>query len=174
MSEIKREKRHWDVRSVDGKTEISLTPVFEIKAPEGGDVDVNQKEVECRFIEVEIKSEGKVTSTFTMNYLDYFLFAYMTASEELRQQLQMRYERKTGSVPYEVTFSLSPEEKTTGVAKRLITLTVDEITMAIARAEARLMTGKVRPENLEMYMARKTGKLGNAAPDPGHYTHKKQ
>ncbi len=169
MSEIKREKRHWDVRSVDGKTEIGFTPIFEIKAPENGDIDVEQKEVECRYIEVEIKKEGKVVHTFTMNYLDYFMFAYMTANEELRQQLQMRYERQAGQVPYEVTFSLSPEEKETGIAKRLISLTVDEITMAIARAQARMMSGKAHLENLQTYMARKTGKIK----DPGHYTHKK-
>jgi hypothetical protein len=173
MKEVKREKRHWDVRSVDGKTEISLNPVFYISAPENGDVDVEQKEIECRFIEIEIKHEGKVVHSFTMNYLDYFMFAYMTANEELRQQLQMRYERKAGSIPYEVTFSLSPEEKTSGVAKRLITLTVDEITMAIARSEARLLSGKMTPETLETYVARKTGKTGNMR-DPGHYTHKKQ
>lgn len=168
MSEYKREKRNWKVRDVSGKTNIAFTPVFEIKAPENGDVDVEQKEVECRYVDIEIEQDGKKTE-LTMNYLDMFMFIYMCANEELRQQLQMRYERKAGQIPYEVTFSLSEEEKKSGVAKRLITLNVDEITMAIARAEARLMSGKARMETLEGYVARKTGKIK----DPGHYTHKK-
>lgn len=171
MSEIKHEKRHWNVRSPDGKTEISFNPVFYIKTPDDT-IDIENKEVECRFVDIEIKHEGKEKHKFTMNYLDFFLFSYMCATEELRQQLQMRYERQAGSVPYEVTFSLSEEEKKSGVAKRLITLTVDEITMAVARAEARLLSGKMTPETLEMYIARKTGKTGNMK-DPGHYTNKR-
>lgn len=170
MSETKREKRNWKVRDISGKIKVAFTPVFEIKSPESGDIDVEQKEVECRYVEIEIKDDKGKETTLSMNYLDMFMFIYMCANEELRQQLQMRYERKAGAIPYEVTFSLSQEEKTTGVAKRLITLNVDDITMAIARAEARLMSGKATPEFLETYMARKTGKIK----DPGHYTHKRQ
>lgn len=168
MSEIKREKRNWKVRDVSGKINVAFTPVFEIKSPASGDIDVEQKEVECRYVEIQIEENGKKTE-LTMNYLDMFMFIYMCANEELRQQLQMRYERQAGQIPYEVTFSLSPEEKSSGIAKRLISLTVDEITMAIARSEARLLSGKMKPEHLEVYMARKTGKIK----DPGHYTHKR-
>lgn len=167
MSEIK--KKHWEVRSIDRKTEISLNPVFMLVKPDGQDIDPEAKEIECRYIEVEIKHEGNIKHSFVMNYLDIFMFIYMCANEELRQQLQMRYERKSGQIPYEVTFSLSEEEKNSGIAKRLITLTVDEITMAIARAEARLLSGKAIPETLQSYVARKSGRIK----DPGHYTNKR-
>lgn len=164
------ERKVWKVRTVDQQTEITFSPVFEIKAPEGGDIDPETKEVECRFVDIQFKDNKGKVNDLRMNYLDFFMFSYMCANEELRQQLQMRYERKAGQIPYEVTFSLSTEEKQIGIAKRLITLTVDEITMAIARSEARTLMGKNKPEFVEQYIARKTkpNKL-----DPGRYTNNK-
>jgi len=153
MSDKQTERKHWGFHTPAGDS-IHLYPVFETTRPDDGMVDVGSKEVECRWVDVEIKTvDGKETK-FRSNYLDLFMFVYMCANEELRQQLQMRYERQASNIPYEVTFSLSAEEKASGKAKRLITLTVDEITMAIARAQARQVAG-AKPEFLEQYMDRK-------------------
>lgn len=169
MSELKKERKVWSVRTADKKTQIVFSPMFEIKTP-GIDIDVTEKEVECRFVDIEFNDDKGKEHKLTMNYLDLFMFAYMCATEELRQQLQMRYERQAGSIPYEVTFSLSPEEKQSGIAKRLITLTVDEITMAIARAGANQILHKVKPESIESYIHRKKKQTMS---DPGHYTNMK-
>jgi hypothetical protein len=164
-------KKHWRVGSADKLTQLDFQPIFDVATPpEGQDIDPNSKEVECRFVDMTIKAKDGKQMNVRMNYLDMFMFVYMCADEELRQQLQMRYERQAGQIPYEVTFSLNEDEKKTGIAKRLITLTVDEITMAIARSEARLLMGKSKPEFIEQYIARKTKK--NPL-DPGHYTNKK-
>jgi len=153
MSDNKTERKHWGFHTPEGDF-VQFFPIFEVKVPANGQVDPINKEVECTWVDIKItKKDGTVTELHS-NYLDLFMFSYMCANEELRQQLQMRYERQAGSIPYEVTFSLSPEEIANRKATRLITLTVDEITMAIARAQARQIAG-ARPEFLEQYIERK-------------------
>lgn len=154
MSETEQERKHWSFHTPEGDL-IHLYPLFEIITPDTGVVDVQNKEVECRWVDIEITKVGQTKPVrIHSNYLDLFMFVYMCANEELRQQLQMRYERQASQIPYEVTFALSQEEKESGKAKRLITLTVDEITMAIARSQAAHIAGK-NPEFIEQYIARK-------------------
>lgn len=153
MSDKQIERKQWGFHTPNGDS-VHLFPVFETSVPADGQVDISGKEVECRWVDIEIKTRDGKEVSLRSNYLDLFMFVYMCANEELRQQLQMRYERQASQIPYEVTFSLSDAEKTSGVARRLITLSVDEITMAIARSQAALVAGKQKPEFLEQYIER--------------------
>lgn len=154
QSEI--EKKKWKVRTTDQTREISFFPTFEVNKKEGETIGVaSDKDVECRFVDIEISDEAGGKISMRMNFLDLYMFVYFIANEELRQSLQMRYERKVTQIPYEVTFKLDPEEKERGMAKRLITLGVDEITMAIARSEAQLLKGKITRGSVEEFVHRK-------------------
>jgi len=159
MSDI--EKKSWKVRTADGKKELEFLPIFQITELKDGTAYSGglSKEVECRLVDMKVPDDkGKITQ-FQMNFADLFLFVYTCAEEELRQQLQMRYERQAVNIPYEVTFKLDEQEKERGMAKRLITLTVDEITLAVARAGANKLLKTLKPESTEEYVAKKMAEL---------------
>lgn len=126
----KKHKKKWNLKSLEGKV-FNFYPVWGIKDIPEGQINVNDKDVEC--VQVILEYDGK---QHTFNYLDLFMFMYFTANEELRQNLIARQERKVHEIPYDVSFNLSEDEKQAGKAKRRITLTVDELTMAVARNEA--------------------------------------
>lgn len=126
-TDTKRVKKYWSIGSKEGK-KLEFFPIFEINQDTG--------DSEARYIELRFEDEKGDKKTFTFNWLDIYMFIYFTANEELRRNLAMRYERKVNYIPYDVTVQCTPEEKTTGIAKRRIELPVDELTMAIARNEA--------------------------------------
>lgn len=158
MSE--NEQKKWKVRTADKTKELSFLPMFETKQLSAGQgYNSTDKDVECLFVDLQLTDDKGQNIEMRLNFLDLYMFVYFVANEELRQSLQLRYERQASQIPYEVTFSLSPEEKQSGVAKRLITLTVDEIAMAIARAQAREISGKKSPHrSIEEYMFAKRAK----------------
>lgn len=150
MSET--EKKRWKVRTVDKSREISFFPVFEINALPDKQISLaTDKEVECKFVDVELKDDSGSNISMRLGFQELFMFVYYCANEELRQQMQLRYERQVSQIPYEVTFKLTPEETEKGMAKRLIQLPVDEITMAIARSEAQLLKGKATLGSIEQW-----------------------
>lgn len=155
-------KRGWKVRTANRDRELTFYPIFEVKElPPGVEYSGGQtKEVECRFVEIEIpRKKGGDAELLRMSFTDLYLFVYTIAEEELRQQLQMRWERQSVNIPYEVTFKLDDEEIQRKMAKRLITLTVDEITLAIARAGANKLMKALKPESTEEYVAKKMQQL---------------
>lgn len=128
MSKI--EQKYWKLKSAQGKA-FEFFPVFE--------VDDKQQELKVECKKIDIKVDGKI---YTFDFANLYQFIYFIANEELRRSLLLRYERKVNYIPYEVTFKLTEQEKQTGIAQRHIELTVDEITMAIARNEAlKIKTG---------------------------------
>lgn len=134
-------KKRWQVRTINDKTNVEFFPVFEAKQAEDGKTvhdiaSYDGKDVECTRIEVTVKDKKGKDRTLIFNFLDLYMFIYFVASEELRQNLQQRYEREVNYIPYDVTFRIDKEEAQKGVAKRRIELPVDELTMAIARNEA--------------------------------------
>ncbi len=155
MSDTEIEKKKWKVRTADQTKEMSFFPVFEINVPDGEIVKATDKEVECRYVDIEFTDDKGATASMRMNFMDLYMFVYYVANEELRQQLLMRYERKINYIPYEVTFKIDKEEAGLGVAKRLIKLPVDDIMMAMARAGFNAMAGTIKPETVEQYFARK-------------------
>lgn len=104
--------------------DITLQPVFKINEKQG----VEHKEVECRQIIMEIGSERHI-----IDFQAFFMFCYFCCSEELRQQLALKYERQINYIPYEVSFKLEESERTKPIVKRRIELPVDEISMAFAK-----------------------------------------
>jgi hypothetical protein len=155
------EKKSWKVRDASGKKELQFLPIFEIKQiVDGTQYSGGQdKEIECRLIDIIIPDDKGNSVQFQMNFSDLYMFVYMCAEEELRQQLQMRWERQSVNIPYEVTFKLSADEIEQKMAKRLITLTVDEITLAIARAGANKLLKGLKPESVEEYVYKKMQQL---------------
>ena len=158
MNESEIEKKKWKVRTADKTKEISFFPTFEVRKMEKDEIHIaTAKDVECTFVDLEFTDDnnpdGKVE--MRMNFLDLYMFVYFIANEELRQSLQMRYERKMTQIPYEVTFKLDAEEKERGMAKRTITLGVDEIAMAMARSEAQLLKGKITRGSVEEFIHKK-------------------
>ena len=155
-------KKGWKVRTANRDRELTFYPIFEVKQlPEGLMLAGGQnKEVECRYVEIHIpRKKGGDDEILRLNFTDLYLFVYTCAEEELRQQLQMRWERQSVNIPYEVTFKLDEEEIQRKMAKRLITLTVDEITLAIARAGANKLMKALKPESTEEYVAKKMQQL---------------
>ena len=156
MSEIETKK--WKVRTADQTKEISFFPTFEVNTIDKDETHIaTDKDVECRWVDIEISDESEVggKTSMRMNFLDLYLFVYYIANEELRQSLQMRFERQVVNIPYEVTFKIDAQEKESGMAKRLITLGVDEITMAIARSEALALKGKITRGSVEEFVHKK-------------------
>lgn len=125
-------KKQWKLKSKEGEV-FEFYPIWAIKEVPEGQINVNDKEVECVAIELQY---GKEKKKATFNYLDIFMFMYFTANEEVRRNLIARQERKVHEIPYDVSFTLTKEEQKRGSAKRRITLTVDELTMAVAKNEA--------------------------------------
>lgn len=153
------ETKHWEVRDFSGKT-ITFFPVFTIQDFEAGKITVaTDKEVECKEVKIRISDEktGK-DQDFNLGFQELFMFVYYCANEEIRRALQLKQERKITNIPYEVTFKLSKDEIQAGMAKRLISLPVDEITMAIARSSAQLMAGKATLGTIETWFADKRRK----------------
>lgn len=153
MSETKAKKK-WTTRTKLNEV-VSFYPVFLINVdPEGvssaGVPTATDKDIECRFVEMTFTEKNGKERVLTFNFLDFFTFVYFVANEELRQQLQLRYERTINYLPYDVTFNLDAEEKISGVARRRIELPVDEITMAIARNEALKMQGMKTKMNMRV------------------------
>lgn len=107
------------------------------------------KEVECTMINVKMVDKKGKETIMDLGFQEIFMFIYYCCNEELRQALQLRQERKITELPYEVTFKLDKGEIEAGMAKRLIKLPVDEITMAAARANAQLIKGTANLETLE-------------------------
>lgn len=70
------------------------------------------------------------------DWMNIYMFAYYTATEELRQQLATRYERKANFIPYDVKIPVTKADLAAGFVARRVQLPVDELTMAIAREEA--------------------------------------
>lgn len=154
MSEIERKK--WSVRTVDQSKEISLFPVFETNLLPDQKVSLaTDKEVECKFVDIELKDNSNQLISMRLGFQELFMFVYYVANEELRQQLQLRYERQISHIPYELTFKLDKEEIQAGMAKRLVQLPVDEITMAIARSEAQALQGKATLGSIEQWFHNK-------------------
>lgn len=152
MSETKKKK--WGVRTINSGEMVKFDPIFDIAKKEGdltstGVPSLSDQDIECKFVEMTIKDKDGKEKLFVFNYLDIYMFIYFCANEELRQQLQQRYERVVHQIPYDVTFKMTDEEKKLGEAKRRIELPVDELIMAIARNEALKMRGMpVLPNNL--------------------------
>lgn len=162
-------KKRWKLRSINDKTEVEFYPVFELTQSEDGKTTFDvasmaDKDVECTRIEVSIPDGKGGRKELVFNYLDLFMFVYFCANEELRQQLQMRYERQVNYIPYNVTFNLDAEEKQSGTARRRIELPIDELTMAIARDEAMRIRGMpVRP-NMPTVMTPKGPQITSKLP----------
>lgn len=154
MSDI--EKKKWKVRTSDNSREISFFPVFEVNKLAPGETKIaGNKEVECKFIDVEMNDNEGRKVEMRLGFQELYMFIYYCANEELRQQLMLRYERHITNIPYEVSFTIDEEEKAKGIAKRLITLPVDEITMAIARSEAQALEGRATLGSIEEWFHKK-------------------
>lgn len=155
MSET--ESKHWDVHDFSGK-KISFFPVFTVQDFKPGEIKLaTNKEVECKEVKIRISDEktGK-DQDFNLGFQELFMFVYYISNEELRRNLQLRQQRNISHIPYEVTFKLDSNEIKAQMAKRLIRLPVDDITMAIARSSAQLIEGKANlKETVESYFARK-------------------
>ena len=131
-------KNKWTIKAGNGK-KVEFEPVFKVyenPTQEG-------KDVECSDIVMRIDDKE-----YVFNFINIFQFIYFVANEELRQQLQTRYQRRINRIPYDVTFKLSKDEIDAGMAKRRIDLPIDEITMAIARNEAWKLMPKVAIQTL--------------------------
>ena len=156
MSEIKADK-DWHIRASDG-VEISLRPIFVIREMAPGQVQMaTDKDVECTMVHLEMRKEGKEALVMDLGFQELFMFVYFCANEELRQALQLRYERKITEIPYEVTFKLDKGEIDAGMAKRLIKLPVDEITMATVRADAQLSAGRANLDSINEWFRKRVG-----------------
>ena len=154
MSETIQKK--WTVRTIDKSKEISFLPTFVVKALPDQQISLaTDKEVECTVVDIELKDDKGKTISMRMGFQELFMFVYYCANEELRQQLQLRYERQISHIPYELTFKLDAEEIQKGMAKRLVKLPVDEITMAMVRSEAQMLAGKVDTRTIEQWFADK-------------------
>lgn len=156
------ETKRWRITASDG-VEVSFYPVFVTRDVKEGFTDGgSEKEVECTMIHMSMKNiHTGVVMEMDVAYQELFMFMYFCGNEEIRRQLQLRQEKKISHVPYEVTFKLTPEEVDAKMAKRLIRLPVDELTMAIARSDAQLMAGKATLGTLEEWFRKKAGKGRN-------------
>lgn len=149
------ETKKWRVKGSDG-IEIAFSPVFVTQDLEGGqETIVTNKEVECKFVHMDFTDREGKNIQFDIGFQELFMFIYYCANEELRQQLLFRQEKHISDIPYEVTFKLDDKEVQSRMAKRLIRLPVDEITMAIARSEAQMLKGKATMGTLEEWFHKK-------------------
>lgn len=142
------ETKKWKVQMSDS-IEATFFPVFVTQDLAPGVVMSGQgKEVECKLVHVQLK-QGENIVEGDIGFQELFMFVYYCANEEMRQNLQMRQQKQVSQIPYEVTFKLTEEEAREKMAKRLISLPVDEIQMAIARSGAQLVAGKATLGTLE-------------------------
>ena len=155
MDEVTKDKG-WQIRASDG-VEIKFTPVFVVKQLQPGQMTVvTDKDVECTMVHVEMRQSGKEDLVMDLGFQELFMFVYFCCNEELRQALQLRQQRQITEIPYEVTFKLDKGEIEAGMAKRLIKLPVDEITMASVRADAQLSAGVANLENINNWFKKRT------------------
>lgn len=132
-------KKTWTIKSIEGK-KIDFSPIWEVYEKPNNE----GKDVECKAVQLEIDDKK-----YTFNFLNLYQFMYFIANEELRQGLLQRYERRVNKIPYDVTFKLTSEEQKEGMVKRRIELTIDELTMAIARNEAFKLMPQVKSNILK-------------------------
>lgn len=149
------ETKKWKVQASDG-VEVTFYPVFVTQDIPDGQVMTGQtKEVECKFVHMHMQGPDGSKVEMDIGFQELFMFIYYCASEEKRQELQLRQMKHISQIPYEVTFKLDSNEIEAKMAKRLIQLPVDEITMAIARSEAQLLAGKATLGSLEQWFRNK-------------------
>lgn len=133
-----------------------LRPVFVIGKTDNEVKMATSDDVECTLVKCDLEtSEGKKIS-FDIPYQNLMMLIYFCANEEERQKMQIRIQRQITEIPYEVTFKLDKGEIEAGMAKRLIKLPVDNITMAIARSEAQLFAGKANLGNMNDWFKHRT------------------
>ena len=113
-------KKKWTLVSKNNK-KLDFYPHF-----------IADKEDKTHCDTVTIK-EGE--NEYVINYLDLFLFVYMIGEFEQRRKLANFKSKKVRKLPYDVSFKLSEEEKSKGVANRHIVIPVDDIIMAMAQWE---------------------------------------
>ncbi len=155
MSEIKADKG-WSIKASDGVS-LRFTPVFVVQGVKEGETKIaGNQEVECTMINVKIRDRNGLETTMDIGFQEMYMFLYYCANEEMRQNLMLRVEKQITEIPYEITFKLDKGEKETGMAKRLIKLPVDEITMAIARSEAQLFAGKANLSTMNDWFRKRT------------------
>lgn len=155
MSEIKKDKG-WSIKASDGVT-IKFTPIFVVNQMQPGQTHTaTDKDVECTMVHVEMKDALGKDTVMDLGFQELFMFVYFICNEELRQALQLRHERKITEIPYEVTFKLDKGEIEAGMAKRLIKLPVDEITMATVRADAQFSSGLANLDTVNEWFRKRT------------------
>lgn len=161
MSEqVKKAEKAWHLKASDG-VEITLLPIFVVR-DEIQDQEVRvatNKEIECTMFHVTMKNHNTGQEMIMdIPFQEVFMLVYFCANEEIRLALQMRQEKKISYIPYEVTFKLTESELKDKMAKRLIRLPIDELSMAIARADAQLLAGKANLENINTWFAKRQAK----------------
>lgn len=173
MSKKIKEQKKWSVTDLESKKKVDFYPIWQEKDEQNVDGLENPaeatKETECAFIEVVAKDAEDRELKMKFNYLDLYGFIYFIGNEELRRQLALRYERQIVYMPYEVTFNLSVDEKTSGVAKRRIELPIDEVAMAMVRARVQVLSGEspdVSAEELEHWRSHKINNLTEQIKEP--------
>ena len=114
------EKKSVKIPMKDGKI-TTFTPFYEKSKDE---------DVFCNVVSVKI--DGK---EYFFNYLDLQLFCYMVGNEEQRMKLANFQLRKVREIPYDVEFKLTTAEKISGIAKRRISLSVDEALLHVKKNE---------------------------------------
>lgn len=137
-------RKDWQVKDLLTGNKVTFVPILEevetntdgLRNPEEA-----KKEVECNYIEVTAKATDGSDIKLKFNYLDLYGFIYFIGNEDLRRQLALRYERDIVYMPYDVSFRVSDDEKTSGYAHRRIELPVDDVAMAMARAKLRVKEG---------------------------------
>jgi hypothetical protein len=154
MNEINADKT-WRIKGSDG-VEIIFRPIFVVKSmAEGQTKSSTNMEVECTMMNVKMKDPDGKETTWDIPFQEIYMFIYFCCNEEKRQQLQLQIMRQITEIPYEVTFKLDRGEMDSGMAKRLIKVPVDEITMSIARSEAQMFAGKANLENINTWFKKK-------------------
>jgi len=117
MSETKK----WRLKTKNGKV-LDFRPRF---------ISNIKGDTLCDLVTIK---EGN--NEFIVNFLDLVLFCYFVGDEEVRRKLTNIQTKTVREIPYNVTFKISDNEKKSGIAKRRIILTIDELISAYCRNEA--------------------------------------
>ena len=115
-------KKKWTTKTIEDK-KVDFFPMFE--------VDWKTQDVNCQKLMMRIDG-----SDYTFNYDLFLMLCYTIANEEQRKRFANIEMRGVSEIPYDVTFKISKEEKEKGIAKRRITLPVDELIINLASQEA--------------------------------------
>jgi len=143
-------KKDWQVKDLLTNNKVQFVPVWEETETNTDGLENPadaKKEIECNYVEVTAKATDGTDLKLKFNYLDLYGFIYFIGNEDLRRQLALRYERDIIYMPYDVSFRISDDEKTSGYAHRRIELPVDDVAMAIARAKLRVKEGMSQEES---------------------------